>query len=165
MCSSTLSLTSAIDGGQRAKPRHGHFTLRKDPYPLYRMLVGPQGRSGRVREISITPGFDLRTVQSVAGRYTDYATRPTLLKVPDNILCLKTDGSAVRRLTCHTDYVLPFSHSATPTPDNCWKNFVAVDYIQPSKDPLERFNSPLIAYLTTLLGILSVSIGTRIREL
>ena len=39
----------------------------------------PQGRSGQVRKISPLPGFDPRTVQPVASRYTDYATRPTLL--------------------------------------------------------------------------------------
>jgi hypothetical protein len=34
-------------------------------YPLYRRLGGPQGRSGRVREISPPPGLDIRTVQPV----------------------------------------------------------------------------------------------------
>ena len=38
-------------------------------YPLYTRLGGPQGRSGRVRKISPPPGFDPRTVQSVANRY------------------------------------------------------------------------------------------------
>ena len=45
----------------------------KTRYPLYRMLGGPQGRSGRVRKISPPPGFDPRTVQPVASRYTDWA--------------------------------------------------------------------------------------------
>ena len=49
----------------------------KTRYPLYRRLGGPQGRSGQVRKISPPPGFDPRTVQPVASRYTDYATRPT----------------------------------------------------------------------------------------
>ena len=49
----------------------------KTRYPLYRMLGGPQGRSGQVLKISPPPGFDPRTVQLVASRYTDYATRPT----------------------------------------------------------------------------------------
>ena len=36
--------------------------------------VGPRGRYGRVRKISPTPpGFDPRTVQPVASRYTDWA--------------------------------------------------------------------------------------------
>jgi hypothetical protein len=49
----------------------------KTRYPLYRRLGGPHGRSGQVRKISPPPGFDPRTVQPVASRYTDYATRPT----------------------------------------------------------------------------------------
>ena len=53
------------------------FTPGKDPVPMYRRLGGPQSRSGQVRKISPLPGFDLRTVQPVASRYTDYATRPT----------------------------------------------------------------------------------------
>jgi hypothetical protein len=43
-------------------------------YPLYRRLGRPQGRSGRVLKISPPPGFDHRTVQLVASRYTDWAT-------------------------------------------------------------------------------------------
>jgi hypothetical protein len=42
-------------------------------YPLYRRLLWPQDRSGRVRKISPLPGFDPQTVQPVASRYTDYA--------------------------------------------------------------------------------------------
>jgi len=45
----------------------------KTRYPLYMRLGGPQGRSGRVRKISPPPGFDPRTVQPVASRYTDCA--------------------------------------------------------------------------------------------
>ena len=45
----------------------------KSRYPLYRWLDGPQGRSGRVRKISPPSlGFDPRTVQPVASRYTDW---------------------------------------------------------------------------------------------
>jgi len=44
----------------------------KSQYPLYRRLGGPQGRSGRVQNISSPPEFDPRTVQHVASRYTDW---------------------------------------------------------------------------------------------
>jgi hypothetical protein len=55
-------------------PCPGRFTPGKETrYPLYRRLGGPQGRSGRLRKLSPPPGFDPRTVQSVAIRYTDYA--------------------------------------------------------------------------------------------
>jgi hypothetical protein len=40
-------------------------------YPLYRRLGGPQWRSGRVRIISPSLGFDPRTIQPVESRYTD----------------------------------------------------------------------------------------------
>ena len=53
------------------------FTPGKTRYPLYRRLGGPQGWSGEVRKISPPLGLDPRTVQPVASRYTDYATRPT----------------------------------------------------------------------------------------
>jgi len=53
------------------------FTPGKTRYPLYRRLGGPHYRSGQVRKISSPPGFDPRTVQPVASRYTNYATRTT----------------------------------------------------------------------------------------
>jgi hypothetical protein len=55
-------------------PRPGRFTPGKETrYPFYRRLGGPQSRSGRVRKISPQLGFDPRTVQPVASRYTDGA--------------------------------------------------------------------------------------------
>jgi hypothetical protein len=72
--SSTLSLTSALEGvgGQRNAP--AVLTPGKTRYPLYRRLGGPKGRSRRLRKISPPPGFDPRTVQPVASCYTDWAT-------------------------------------------------------------------------------------------
>ena len=54
----------------------------KTRYPLYRRLGGPQGRSGQVRKILPPSGFDPRTVQPIASRYTDWATRPPCLEMP-----------------------------------------------------------------------------------
>ena len=43
MYSSTLSLTSGLDGGGLSTPRAGRFTPGKETrYPLYRRLGGPQ---------------------------------------------------------------------------------------------------------------------------
>jgi len=69
--SSTLSLTSALDGvgGQRHAP--AALPPVKPRYPLYRRLGRPQGRSGWMRKISLPPRFDHRTVQLLASRYTD----------------------------------------------------------------------------------------------
>jgi hypothetical protein len=64
--SSTLSLTSV--------PRPFCFTPGKEIRDLlYRRLGWPQNRSGRVRKISPPLGFDSRTVNPVAIRYTDWA--------------------------------------------------------------------------------------------
>jgi hypothetical protein len=48
-------------------------------YPLYRRLGRPQGRYERVRKISPPTGFDPRTFQPVASRYTGYAIPAHLL--------------------------------------------------------------------------------------
>ena len=58
-------------GGQHHPP--AALPPGRTRYPLYRVLGGPQGRSGRGRKISLPPGFDPRTFQSVASRYTDWA--------------------------------------------------------------------------------------------
>jgi len=71
--SPTLSLTSALEGVGVHRHAPASLPPGKTRYPLYRGLGRPQGRSGRVRNISLPLGFDLRTVQSVASGYTDGA--------------------------------------------------------------------------------------------
>ena len=68
-------MTTALEGGEGSSSRLGRFL--SPGKNLYRRLDGPQDRSGQVRKILPPPGFDPRTVQPVASRYTDYATRPT----------------------------------------------------------------------------------------
>ena len=67
--------TSALSGGWgpvfNAKTRAALPPGKASQYPLYRRLVGPQSRSGRVRKISPTEGCDSRTIQPVTSRYTD----------------------------------------------------------------------------------------------
>ena len=64
MYSSTLSLTSALDGRGWLTPRPGRFTPGKETWhPLYRRLCGPQGRYGRIRKMSPPQVLDPRTVQ------------------------------------------------------------------------------------------------------
>jgi hypothetical protein len=69
--SSTLSLTSAIDGSGWSTPRPGRSTPGKETSYVLQEVGWEQGWSGRVRKISPPPGFDTQTVQSVASRYTD----------------------------------------------------------------------------------------------
>jgi len=60
--------------GRVVRTRSDSFTPRKvTRYPLYSKLVGPQGQSKRVWNLLSQPGFDPRTAQPVASRYTDWA--------------------------------------------------------------------------------------------
>jgi hypothetical protein len=71
-------MTTVLEGGEGSVPCPGRsLPLGKTRYPLYRRLGGPQDRSGQVQKISPPLGFNPRTVQPIASRYTDYATRPT----------------------------------------------------------------------------------------
>jgi hypothetical protein len=70
---STLSLTSALVGVGCQRHVPAALPPGKTRHPLYRRLGETQGPSGRVRKIFTSPGFDLRTDQPVASRYTDYA--------------------------------------------------------------------------------------------
>jgi hypothetical protein len=73
-CNSTLYLTSAIDGVGGQHHASSALPQGMTRYPLYSRLSGPQGRSGRVRKISLPSGFNLRTVQSIVSRYTDWVS-------------------------------------------------------------------------------------------
>ena len=48
------------------------FTPDNDPVPLYRRLGRSQGRSARVRQMSLLPGFDSRTMHPAVSCSTDY---------------------------------------------------------------------------------------------
>jgi len=56
-------------GRQRHVP--ADLPLEETSYPLYRRLGVTQGRNVCVLKISSTPGFDSRTAQPVAIRFTD----------------------------------------------------------------------------------------------
>ena len=76
-------MTTSLEEGEGSASHPGRsLPPGKTRYPLYRRLGGSQGRSGQVRKISPAPGFDSRTVQPIASRYTDWATRPTAVRKP-----------------------------------------------------------------------------------
>ena len=78
--SSTLSLTSGLDGGGWLTPLPSCFTPGKDTqYLFYGSLVGPQGRSKLAHRISPPLKFNPWTVNPVASRYTNY-------DIPEEIL-------------------------------------------------------------------------------
>jgi len=60
------------------------FTPGKTRYPLYRRMVGSMGGLDRCGKSRPPPGVDPRTVQAVAIRYTNWATRP----MQYNIICV-----------------------------------------------------------------------------
>jgi hypothetical protein len=59
--------------------------------------VGPRAGLDRCGKSRLPPGFDPRTVQLVASRYTDYATRPTISH---------KDGSKIPRFRVTARYML-----------------------------------------------------------
>jgi hypothetical protein len=69
----TLSLTSAIDEGGWSAPRPGRFTPGKVPVHIVYEAGWAPGSvwTGAENFVSHLPGFDPRTVQPVASRYTD----------------------------------------------------------------------------------------------
>ena len=105
-------MTTGLEGGEGSASYPGRsLPPRKTRYPLYRRLGGPQGRSGQVRKISPPPGFDPRTVQLIASRYTDwapdYGRSVNLIFVFDNIHTVSWQQSMVykyflsKTLFCH----------------------------------------------------------------
>jgi hypothetical protein len=70
-CSSTPSLTAALDWGWCLKSRPDCFTPGYDPVPVEQEAVRVQGPGWNGVENSNQPGFAPRTVQPVANRYTD----------------------------------------------------------------------------------------------
>jgi hypothetical protein len=69
--SSTLSLTSALDGSGWSTPLPGRSTPEKATSYVLQEAGWDKGRSERVQKISPLPGFDTQMVQSVASSYTD----------------------------------------------------------------------------------------------
>jgi len=57
-----------------------HFTPGKDPIPNLQEAGWAQGRSGRADNL-VPIGIRSRTHQPVVSRYTDWATRPTVINI------------------------------------------------------------------------------------
>ena len=79
---------SALDGVGVQPHAPATSNTGKTLYPMYRRLGGPQGRSGRAKNLVLT-GIRSRTAQPFASRYTDWATRFGLYICPLNPLLHK----------------------------------------------------------------------------
>jgi len=74
MYSSTLSLTSMLDGGGWSTPRPGRFTPGRRPGTYFiGGWVSPRAGLDGCGKSHPLLGFDPQTFQPVACRYTDYA--------------------------------------------------------------------------------------------
>ena len=72
MYSSTLSLTSALNGSGWSTPGSGRFTPGKDEVPTVQEAEWAPGSVWTGAEnLAPPPGFDPRTVHPVASRYTE----------------------------------------------------------------------------------------------
>ena len=65
-----------------------HLTPGKDPVPIVQEAGWASGPVWTGAENLVPPGFDLRTVQPVGSRYTDYATpleSPSFTKITKDV--------------------------------------------------------------------------------
>jgi len=85
--------TSALDGSEWLTSRPGQFISGNDPVLIVQETGWAPGPSGRVWKISSTPGFDPRTIHSVASRYTAYP-----ISVRKHKFILKNNSNT---LECH----------------------------------------------------------------
>jgi len=106
-------------GGQRHSPVA--LPLGKTRYPLYRMLGGPQGRSGQLRKILPPPGFDPHTVQpcndqvqkTIRGHIRPCDPRsPDFQDMPQNN-CYSEDASVFKSAT-HVQHIKTVSAISRP---------------------------------------------------
>jgi len=99
--SSTLSLTSALDGGVWSTPRPGRFTNPppgKIRHPLYRRLGGHQSQYGQVRKIS--PPTGIRSPDRPSLRQSLYRQRYPAHAFLSNPCLKPTDMITVCQIYC-----------------------------------------------------------------
>jgi hypothetical protein len=68
-----LAITSVLDTRGWLMPRSGRFNSRNDPVPILLEALRATGTTWAGAEKLAVPGFEPRTVQPIAIRYTDYA--------------------------------------------------------------------------------------------
>ena len=69
-------MTTALEGGECQRHAPAVFNPGKDPVPIVQEAGWAPGPVRTGAENPPPPGFDPRTVQPVASRYTDYANWP-----------------------------------------------------------------------------------------
>ena len=73
-------MNTALEGGEWSAARPGRtLPPGKDPVPIVQETGWAPGPVWTGAENLAPPGFDPQTVQPVASRFIDYATRPTFI--------------------------------------------------------------------------------------
>jgi hypothetical protein len=85
-----------------------YFAPGKDPIPIVQEAVWAPGPVWTAENLA-PPGFDLRTVQPVVSRYTDWATWPTFLLLSSVYSCLKFAELNIFPEVSHTSVMHPES--------------------------------------------------------
>ena len=148
MYSSTLLSTSKLDGGGWSTPLPDRFTPGKTRYPLFGRLGGPQARSGWVRKISPPPGFDPRSDQPVASRYTDWAIpAPTITKGIRNSPTIYKN-KIEKSTGCIFHFPVQKQESPSKWRDWFFTDIFSVQYEQTFTDSEHFFFEHSILYLT-----------------
>jgi hypothetical protein len=75
-------MTKALEGGEGSASRPGRFLPPgKEPVPIVQEVGWAPGPIWTGAEnLAPPPGFDPRTIQPVASRYTDYVLRPIVAR-------------------------------------------------------------------------------------
>ena len=99
-------MTTALEGGEVSGSRPGRtLPPEKNPVPIVQKAGWAPGPVWRDAENLAPPEFDPRTVQPVASRYTDYATRPTVIySLVTKIVMIRgseTETHPIARLLAH----------------------------------------------------------------
>ena len=145
-------MTTALEGGEGSASRLGRsLPPGKTRHPFYRRLGGPQGWSGQVRKISPPPGFDPRTVQPVASRYTDWAARPTGWMLGKDQMVLSGTGLISLPLTSSSPRIWHQTplHTATTTLRKALNNWSAIE----RREWIEVIFLPYAGLLSTFISM------------
>ena len=115
MYSSTLSLTSALDGGGWSTPRLGRFTSRKRTGTHCKGgWVGPRAgldRCGKSRTLPPSPRFD-PPVQPLASRFTDRAIPgPSMVGLKCSNFVLSKQQRVTKQRNCIARDTFRWSHT------------------------------------------------------
>ena len=126
-------MTAALEGDEWSAARPGRtLPPGKTWYPFYRRLGGPQGRPGRAESL-VPTGIRSRTVQPLVSRYTDWATRPTVKEVVDDIY----DGVLSGNILKMNLHYVAFLAATVHVYFHCWPTFLLVT--RPACFPREIF--------------------------